>query len=67
MDRLGADSYEVSIFLDWSSIEVFVDGGLYAMTDQIFPTEPFNELIIENTDSKQPIRDVVISGMASVW
>ena len=67
MDNLGTESYEVSIFLDWSSIEVFLDGGLYAMTDQIFPTEPFNELVIENTDLEKPIQDVIISGMASVW
>jgi len=67
IDKLGDDTYEVSIFLDWSSIEVFVDGGLYTMTDQIFPTEPYGELKIENLDSENPIQDLVISGMQSVW
>ncbi|MEM9075751.1 MAG: glycoside hydrolase family 32 protein [Bacteroidota bacterium] len=67
MDLLGNDVYEVSIFLDWSSIEVFIDGGLYTMTDQIFPTEPFNELIIQNKDSEQPILNLVVSGVESVW
>ncbi|MEM8847279.1 MAG: glycoside hydrolase family 32 protein [Bacteroidota bacterium] len=67
IDELSNDTYEVSIFLDWSSIEVFVDGGLYTMTDQIFPTEPYGELKIENLDSEYPIQDLVISGMQSVW
>ncbi|MEM9361733.1 MAG: glycoside hydrolase family 32 protein [Bacteroidota bacterium] len=67
MDKLENDTYGVSIFLDWSSIEVFIDGGLYAMTDQIFPTEPFNEITIENSDAEHPVQDLVISGMQSVW
>ncbi|PRX56405.1 fructan beta-fructosidase [Flagellimonas meridianipacifica] len=67
IQRLGKEPYEVSIFLDWSSIEVFVDGGLYAMTDQIFPTEPFNELIVENKDSNHAIQQISILGMQSIW
>nr|WP_298997193.1 glycoside hydrolase family 32 protein [uncultured Allomuricauda sp.] len=66
-DKLEDKMYDVSIFLDWSSIEVFVDGGLYAMTDQIFPTKPFNELVIENRDQEHAIQQISVIGMESIW
>ncbi|WP_422349168.1 glycoside hydrolase family 32 protein [Flagellimonas sp.] len=64
---LKNELYEVSILLDWSSIEVFVDGGLVTLTDQIFPNQPFNELILENRDSTEAIQNVSVRKMESVW
>lgn len=57
----------VSIFLDWSSIEIFVDEGLIALTDQVFPSEPYNQLRIENNDSQHSITDITVQKMKSVW
>jgi fructan beta-fructosidase len=65
--NLGNASYEVKVLLDWSSIEIFVDNGLYVMTDQVFPTEPYDKLIIENLDNKSAIKNVLIKRMESVW
>lgn len=62
------EELEFSIYLDWSSIEVFVNGGQYAMTDQLFPSEPYTKLSIENFSSDElQIKDLKISSMRSVW
>ncbi|WP_300725738.1 DUF4980 domain-containing protein [uncultured Bacteroides sp.] len=36
--------YHLDIFVDKCSVEIFVDGGRIAMTNLIFPTEPYNSL-----------------------
>lgn len=64
---LGEEAYEVKILLDWSSIEVFIDNGLYVMTQQIFPTEPYNKLTIENLDDQSVIENAQINKMQSTW
>ncbi|WP_422861688.1 glycoside hydrolase family 32 protein [Flagellimonas sp. W118] len=67
VDNLGDGPFNVRILIDWSSIEVFIDDGLYVMTSQIFPTEPYNELIIENMDNTSSIEDIHVQLMESVW
>ena len=37
-------TYHLNIFVDKCSIEIFVDGGRIAMTNLVFPTEPYNAL-----------------------
>ena len=37
-------TYEVNIFVDKCSVELFVDGGRIAMTNLVFPTQPYNQL-----------------------
>ncbi len=59
--------FDVNILLDWSSIEIFLDNGIYSITEQIFPTEPFNQLIIENLDYQAEIENGEIKFMKSVW
>ncbi len=44
--------YEVRIFMDRSSIEIFLNKGHYAMTAQVFPNEDYNVLKIVNTSEK---------------
>ncbi|UII78248.1 glycoside hydrolase family 32 protein [Flagellimonas sp. CMM7] len=67
VESLGVGAYEINILLDWSSIEVFIDNGLYVMTQQIFPTEPYNKLIIENLDDQSVIENAQINKMESTW
>ena len=59
--------YDIDIYLDWSSVEVFMDKGLLVMTDQIFPSEPYNTLIIENNSEEDSIELITLSRMSSVW
>lgn len=37
-------TYHLDIFVDKCSVEIFVDGGRIAMTNLIFPSEPYNTL-----------------------
>ncbi|MGM9674912.1 MAG: GH32 C-terminal domain-containing protein [Bacteroidaceae bacterium] len=48
----ASDTYHVDIFVDKSSVELFVEGGRIAMTNQVFPTVPYNNLRLE-ADNKQ--------------
>lgn len=41
---IKADAHHVQIFVDKSSVELFVDGGRIAMTNLVFPNEPYNQL-----------------------
>ena len=65
---LPEGSYEVRIFMDASSIEVFIGEGQYAMTALVFPKKPYNLLQITNTsDAELLIGDLTISEVKSVW
>ena len=39
-----AEAHEMRIFVDRSSVELFVDGGRVAMTNLVFPTNPYSQL-----------------------
>lgn len=39
-----AEAHRVQVFVDKSSVELFVDGGRIAMTNLVFPTTPYNQL-----------------------
>lgn len=36
--------YHLDIFVDKCSVEIFVNGGRIAMTNLVFPTQPYNNL-----------------------
>lgn len=38
------NEYKLDIFVDKCSVEMFLDGGRIAMTNLIFPTEPYNRV-----------------------
>ncbi len=57
---------EIRIITDQSSVEVFVDKGRYVFTEQIFPTENYNTLLIapEHTDY---IEDFRLNLVKTIW
>lgn len=59
--------YDVAVYLDKSSIEVFVDGGKYAMTQQIFPDVDYDQLEVQNLDEASAMENFGFYPMASVW
>ncbi|MEL6483557.1 MAG: glycoside hydrolase family 32 protein [Bacteroidota bacterium] len=59
--------YDVSLYLDKSSIEVFIDGGKYTMTQQIFPDVEYDQLEIHNLDGVSLISDFGVYPISSVW
>ncbi|MBO0343182.1 glycoside hydrolase family 32 protein [Muricauda lutimaris] len=60
-------AHELRIFMDWSSMELFIDQGLVSITDQVFPTSPYDTLIIVNEDNEAPIQINAVSPMKSIW
>ena len=60
--------YEVSIFIDWSSIEVFINNGHYVMTSQIFPKGNYTDFTIENLgDSELSMQAFSINEVKRIW
>ena len=53
------DGYSVDIFIDRCSVEVFVDGGRIAMTNLVFPSEPFDRIVFDGV-GKSDVRDMFI-------
>jgi fructan beta-fructosidase len=39
--NIVSNTIDYQIILDRSSIEVFLNGGVYSFTEQIFPTKPY--------------------------
>jgi fructan beta-fructosidase len=66
--NLPIDGYEVRLLLDWSSLEVFINKGEYAMTAQIFPNEAFDRLEVENGKPEPLVlKDFQIGRVKSIW
>ena len=40
----GTDELKLRLFVDKSSVEAFVDGGRFVMTNQVFPSEPYTHI-----------------------
>jgi fructan beta-fructosidase len=54
----------ISIFVDRSSIEFFVDGGISVMTAQVFPNGPYT---IMNIETKETIKNLKLAPIPSIW
>ncbi|MCL6460570.1 MAG: glycoside hydrolase family 32 protein [Flavobacterium micromati] len=63
---LTTETIDFQIILDWSSIEVFLNGGVYSFTEQIFPNEPYNKLIL-SSDRNQEISSISIKKIKGIW
>jgi fructan beta-fructosidase len=62
------ENLEFSIYIDRSSIEVFINNGQYVMTDQVFPSQPYTKMAIENLSTGDlQIKELEVSRMKSVW
>lgn len=66
--ELPEDIFEVKFYFDRSSVELFLNKGQFAMTEQLFPTKKYTKLSIENTGKGVlEIADFMISPMKSIW
>ncbi|MDT0620047.1 glycoside hydrolase family 32 protein [Croceitalea vernalis] len=62
------EEFEVKIYIDQSSIEIFLDKGLYAMTSQLFPSEEYSKMTIKNNSkSNLEIKNQTIKSLKSIW
>ena len=59
---------EFRILLDWSSIEIFINGGQYVMTAQLFPNEHYKILQFENpAASGVTINNLEVRKVTAIW
>jgi fructan beta-fructosidase len=64
--NLTTATLDYQIILDWSSIEIFLNGGVYSFTEQIFPNKPYTKLSIQS-DEDQEIKNLNIAKIKSIW
>ena len=56
----SCDGYDIEIYLDRASMEVFVDGGKLSITELLFPTEPFKTLEFIGHKGNAHIGDITV-------
>lgn len=56
----GKKTYHVDIFVDKSSVELFVDGGRIAMTNLVFPVAPYENVKLYSKDCNAEFKNVKV-------
>lgn len=56
----GKGTYHVDIFVDKSSVELFVDGGRIAMTNLVFPVAPYENVKLYAKGGKAEFKNIKI-------
>jgi fructan beta-fructosidase len=64
--NITSETIDYQIIVDWSSIEIFLNGGVYSFTEQIFPNKPYTKLSIQS-DRNQEIKKLTISKIKGIW
>ncbi|WP_275668491.1 glycoside hydrolase family 32 protein [Pseudoalteromonas sp. Isolate3] len=57
------ENYQFDIWIDKSSIEVFINDGETTLTSVVFPTEPYSQLSVSSSQ-KLTLNDVSVSNIA---
>uniref|UniRef100_UPI00402781C7 glycoside hydrolase family 32 protein n=1 Tax=Prevotella sp. TaxID=59823 RepID=UPI00402781C7 len=60
----GKNTYHVDIFVDKSSVELFVDGGRIAMTNLVFPVAPYENVKLYSKGGKAEFKNVKVHKLA---
>ena len=55
-----AKAHKIQVFVDNGSVELFVDGGRVAMTNLVFPNEPYNSLRFYSKGGEMKISNFTI-------
>jgi fructan beta-fructosidase len=64
--NLNTQTIDYEIILDWSSIEVFLNRGIYSFTEQIFPKKRYTQLTLVATENMN-LKDLRINKIKSIW
>ena len=56
----GKNTYHVDIFVDKSSVELFVDGGRIAMTNLVFPVAPYENVKLYTQGGKAEFKNMKV-------
>ncbi|PUU93024.1 GH32 C-terminal domain-containing protein, partial [Halanaerobium sp.] len=57
----------LDIYVDHSSVEIFIDDGEISITDLVFPEKDSNEIKLSLNNSEIKINELNISEMNSIW
>ena len=60
------ENNQIELFVDQSSVEMFINDGRYSFTEIMFPTEPYTKLTFES-ESGGKIIDISINYFKSIW
>ena len=64
--NLISNTIDYQIIMDWSSIEIFINGGIYSFTEQIFPNKPYTKLAVKSNEN-QEIKAFSINYINAIW
>jgi fructan beta-fructosidase len=64
--RDSAGHVTLTIFLDQSSVEIFVNRGETVFTALVFPTEPYNEITLKSSGNIA-LQSGQIHELQSIW
>ncbi len=68
VDNLPEGAVEFRIFLDASSVEVFINKGQYVMTAQLFPIDSYSDIKIANTGTLPlQLQNLKVNKVVGVW
>ena len=56
-------TYHLDVFVDKCSIEIFVNGGRIAMTNLVFPTQPYTSVKFYSDGNKAAYRNIKVSDL----
>lgn len=66
-DLNNIEELKLQIFIDWSSIEIFINDGRWVITDLIFPEEVELDLVFNNIAEELIIDKLKIFELNSIW
>ena len=61
------DYIEMTIFVDFASVELFADEGRVVMTDIVFPSKPYDKVTILSEGSDKKLEHGKISFLNGIW
>jgi fructan beta-fructosidase len=61
------DTIKMMIYLDYSSIELFADGGRIVITDIVFPNAPYHKAEIIYNQEPLEIFEATVSEIKKIW
>lgn len=64
--NIVSNTLDYQIIMDWSSIELFLEGGIYSFTEQIFPNKPYTKLTMLSNEN-QEVKSFSVNYINGIW
>jgi fructan beta-fructosidase len=63
----AAGTIELDLYVDWSSVEVYADGGAAVISDCIYPSRPYDRIACEATSGTARLVAGEVWELRSIW